>query len=919
MSKLSKNFSIRNKIVFVVLLSFFITASVIIIQYNSIHSIEQNTKYIKALTILNNDIANLQTDYSRFNTELIQIVSTQKNDKFLKSKNILNNIKTSIDKDYAKFYKLDYSDITNQKKNNLLEISDSINLYYNNYKEKIASVSEKIVELKSLILNPDKIAENYKILLANQIKLKNVESSYNVDFHTEEEVVNKLLDVYNYTVEYQADYLSKNLKEQDIYFTNLLNYLNNLIEKETDEIIALRKRAVVYSIILFLLGLFIIIGLLIWLSGDITNSLLKFSDLFDRIVKGEIIVDTNIKTNDEIGYIVSSMDEFLKHLNESYKFSQEIVKGNFNYFYEPLNENDILGKSLIQLQEYFKQTKLEEKKREIEDLKRRRESEAISLFSEILRQNQNNIDNLGKRVISNIVKFFNANQGMFFIVSDKKEEDDEQYLELIATYAWNREKYFQKRIKIGDGLIGSVAEEKFTVYMTDVPEDFIEIKSGTGGANPTSILLLPIKSEDDILGVIEIASFNEFESYEIQILENIADDIASVLKSVNVSQQTTELLEKFQRQAEEMEIHENELKDEIDILNKDLEQKDKIISDLKAKLKDLDEQYKHLQYKNEKQKQDIEKLKEIANKIDSEKDLYLSKIQDIFSSLNLGLIAINSNDEIAYVNEQISNYTDFSASDLMTENISKVLVEPVGYNKEGFFKFFIKNSNKINGENGWNLFLLGKDGSKNQVTARTINLQFETENLVFLIIEKKKAEEIEGSKSKDIFNDLYKKYFFAYIQKERYNSLLSENGIKIPEKIDIENVLKWSSKYEMGISLIDNQHKKWFEYINKFLVALMNNDNENINDLLAGLLNYTEYHFGFEERYFEEFNYKAKEQHKALHENFKNEVKKAAVDFLKGKNISVYKMLISIIEWVNNHVLVEDRAYSKLFKSHGLK
>lgn len=918
MSSFIKNISIRDKIFFVILLSFFVTVSVIIIQYNSIYNIEKYTKYLKVLTTLDKDLSTLQNDYSKLNVELIKIVSAQKTDEFLKSKNMFTNVKTSIDIDYKEFYKQDFTDITDDNIQELYMIEDSVNSYFNNYTEKIVLVSKKIVELKTLTLNPNKIAENYKILVADQLKLKNIESNYNVDFHSEEETVNKLLEIYKYTIDYQANFLNKFLKNQDVSFSNITNTLNTLIENKSNVLISLRKKAILYSIILFIFGLIVSIGLSIWLSKNISNSLFKLSELFDRIAKGEIIVDSGITSNDEIGYIVSSMDEFLKYLNESVKFSEEIVKGNFKYFYEPLNENDILGNSLIQLQEYFKQSKLEENKREIEDSKRRRESDAVSLFAEILRQNQNNIKNLGTKIISNIVKFFNANQGMFFIVSDKKDEEDENFIELIATYAWNREKYFQKKIKIGDGLIGSVAAEEFTVYMTDVPEDYIEIKSGTGGANPSSILLLPIKTGEDVLGVIEIASFNEFESYEIQIIEKIANDIASVLKSVKISQQTTELLGKFQTQAEEMTLQENELKDAINDLTKNLEKKNKIIDDSKKRLKEIDEQNRQIQYKDEQLKKDLIKLKEINNKIVSEETLNLSKIKELFSTLNLGLISINSKDEIVQVNDRINKFLDYAQNDLITLNISKILVQPVGYDNNGYFNFFIKKSKTIKEDQGWNIFLLRKNGNKSQVTLRVINVK--NEDFVFLVISEKKVEDIDTINSQEFLNELYKNYFFTNMEKEMYISLLKENGIKIPpEKVDINNFLKWSSKYEMGISLIDNQHKKWFEYINKFLAALVNNDTANINDLLTGLLNYTEYHFGFEERYFEEFNYKAKEQHKVLHEDFKNEVKETAVDFLKGKNVSVYKMLMSIIDWVNKHVLVEDRAYSKLFKSHGLK
>jgi len=915
-----KNISIRDKIFFSILLSFFIAIIIVIIQYNSISSIEKYTNYLKVLTTLNKHISNMQNDYSKLNVELIKIVSTKKKDEFLKSKNIYINIKNSIKSDYNQFNQLDFNDISidENKIQELFLIQDSINTYFNNYNNKIVLISDKIVELKTLILNPNKISDNYKLLLADQLKLGNIESNYNIDFHTEQETVNKLLDIYNYTIEYQNKFLNKSLRNQDIYFNNILNSINIMIDKASNDLIEKRKKAVNNSIILFLVGLFIAIGLSYWLSHNISNSLFKFSDIFDRINNGEIVLESGIDSSNEIGYIVSSMDEFLKYLNESVKFSQEIVKGNFKYFYQPLNENDILGNSLIQLQEYLKQAKQEENKREIEDSKRRRESDAVSLFAEILRQTQNNIQNLGKMIISNIVKFFNANQGMFFIVKDTNEE--EKVLELVSTYAWNREKYFQKRIKIGDGLIGSVAAEKFTVYMTDVPEDFIEIKSGTGGANPTSILLVPIKTEDEVLGVIEVASFKEFESYEIQIIENIANDIASTLKSVKVSQQTSELLEKFQIQAEEMTLQENELKETIKGLTANLEEKNKIEEDLKKRIKEIDEQNRQIQYKDEQLKKELIRLQENLKQIQSEKSVSLEMIKEIVSNLKYGLIAIDKRDKVFEINEKTILLTEYSEEELKSEDLSKILIEPVGYNNNGYFNFFTNKMNLINEENGWEVFLIKKSGTNQKVTIRIIKLLVKDKEILFLIISDNKEIEENIEKSQENLNKIYENYFYTTLENEEYITLLKENNIPIP-KLDKENteIIKWGPKYNLGISLIDNQHKKWFEYINKFFNALIHNEESKINDLLTALINYTEYHFGFEERYFEEFDYNAKSQHKEKHIYFIDNLNKTATDFIKGNNVSVYKLLIELVHWVNNHVLLDDKAYSELFKKHGLK
>jgi PAS domain S-box-containing protein len=162
------------------------------------------------------------------------------------------------------------------------------------------------------------------------------------------------------------------------------------------------------------------------------------------------------------------------------------------------------------------------------------------------------------------VYYLDACQGGLFLLNE--DEDNKKYLDLISAFAYDREKYFEKRIEYGDGIVGACAIEKETIYMTDLPQDYIEITSGLGGSNPDSLLVVPLKIEDQVYGVIEIASFNKFENYQIEFVEKVAQNIASTIQSVKVSIQTKELLEKSQQQSEEMAAQEEEMRQNMEEL-----------------------------------------------------------------------------------------------------------------------------------------------------------------------------------------------------------------------------------------------------------------------------------------------------------------------------------------------------------------
>ena len=75
----------------------------------------------------------------------------------------------------------------------------------------------------------------------------------------------------------------------------------------------------------------------------------------------------------------------------------------------------------------------------------------------------------------------------------------------------------------------------------DIPDEYVTIKSGLGNSNPTAILITPIKKDERILGVIELASFNEIEPHQIEFVSKIAENTATVILSTLANEKTAHL------------------------------------------------------------------------------------------------------------------------------------------------------------------------------------------------------------------------------------------------------------------------------------------------------------------------------------------------------------------------------------------
>ncbi|MEO1655529.1 MAG: GAF domain-containing protein, partial [Bacteroidota bacterium] len=181
-------------------------------------------------------------------------------------------------------------------------------------------------------------------------------------------------------------------------------------------------------------------------------------------------------------------------------------------------------------------------------------SEGLVTFNEVLRDHPDNLESLSFALVSELVKYTNSAQGGIFILHE--EEGQEAMMELKGCYAYDRKKYLNKTLKIGEGLVGTVWREDKTMKITDIPQNYAYINTGLGKARPNCLLIVPIKSRDRIEGVIELISFKEYKDYEVNFLETLSQRIGSALTNIKANAKTKELLEvseAFARQAKEKE------------------------------------------------------------------------------------------------------------------------------------------------------------------------------------------------------------------------------------------------------------------------------------------------------------------------------------------------------------------------------
>jgi signal transduction histidine kinase/DNA-binding response OmpR family regulator/HAMP domain-containing protein len=199
-------------------------------------------------------------------------------------------------------------------------------------------------------------------------------------------------------------------------------------------------------------------------------------------------------------------------------------------------------------------------------------------------QGQRDLLAVSKLVLSELAPLVDAQQGIFYIMSEN--ENQEPTLKLLASYAFKERRHVDTQYKLGEGLVGQCALEQERILLTDVPLNYIKITSGLGEATPLSIVVLPVLFEGQIKAVVELASFHRFSEIHLAFLDQLTESIGIVLNTITATMRTEELLKQSQALAEELQSRQELLT----TTNKRLEQQAATLQASEELLKNQQEQ-----------------------------------------------------------------------------------------------------------------------------------------------------------------------------------------------------------------------------------------------------------------------------------------------------------------------------------------
>ncbi len=679
----------------------------------------------------------------------------------------------------------------------------------------------------------------------------------------------------------------------------------------TKHLTSVTNKTTIYTIITNIIGLLLVTIVIIFIAKYIKNNLNKASETLVLLATGNIdnAKEIIIKTGDAIENIADSVNKLIKGLNTTSEFAKQIGEGNLNVEYKPLSDKDSLGNSLLYMRENLKKANKEAEERKLLESKQNWATSGLAKFSDILHANNDNIHKLSYQIMSNLINYLDANQGALFIIEEDYNKN--KILSLKSAIAYGREKHMKREIEIGEDLVGRCAYETKTIYITDVPNDYINITSGLGTANPGFLLLVPLSLNNEIFGVIEIASFNNLEKHQIEFVEKLGESIASTISNVKINERTSSLLKQSKQQTEEMAAQEEEMRQNLEELQATQEEASRREHELEAMLKTLGDSAFIVEY-------DMDGKIIYANE----------KYAGVLGIEHDKIIGMNHADGFDFNKTQTAGY-EYFWNDLK-KGISKkernklIIKNKEIWIEESYTPIFGKETDKpykilkigidITAEIKYNELL-----TKLKTMEEAITYDNNKDNVI--LIDKGKINNDLISEKKTDFNTT-NEHITTHNKKTQDNNELDSKNVDSELDYSKEDesshdiitedgkLICWHDKYEITNNELNEQHKQLIELANILYSSVANEKSKKeIKDNLRNLTDFAAYHFGNEESYLEEAGYNNMTIQLDSHKQFMTLLENIS-KALKNKTITDYSNIMNDMKvWLHLHFSDIDKLY----------
>ncbi len=317
-----------------------------------------------------------------------------------------------------------------------------------------------------------------------------------------------------------------------------------MVRISLQDLISLQQNFLKIVFLVIIILLVISLPILYFFNQTVSKPINELSEIANQISENkDYSVKVERQGSDEISKLYQSIGTMLQEINQQQQTIQNI--------------NEDLEKKI---EDRVKQIEIEAQKSNLlaEELKnKQRIDEGILKFAEIISSNvYNNIERWGDNLLYHLVKFIHADMAALYITDDI---DKSVKLKLISSYAYDIKTMLKRAFEAGDGITGQAVKNKESVYLTDLPDGFLKIGTVLGETNPSCVLIVPLIAENQVQGVLEIASLKPLSENEIHFVKKVAETTAFTLLVIKNRENIQKLLSEAQDKNERLEAQEKEM------------------------------------------------------------------------------------------------------------------------------------------------------------------------------------------------------------------------------------------------------------------------------------------------------------------------------------------------------------------------
>ena len=319
---------------------------------------------------------------------------------------------------------------------------------------------------------------------------------------------------------------------------------------------------------------------------DMKNRLTEITNIASQVAIGNYDAKiSKMSENDELGEALNSMINYLREVS---KVAESIARGNIEIEYKSKGKNDRLSIAMLKMIQYLKSilkqanaiAKGDYDKSITIKSKDDELGMAIMAMTNMLKENYiknknevwfrtgvsefgdkltgvNDPVELSKIAITLSSKYVEGASGVVYLY-----DEDEEVLNLVASYAYKKRAHLLSKIKIGEGIVGQVALEKEPILLRNIEdsEEFV-VESGTTVAKTKEVYTFPLVHDGQLFGVAEIMSFVGFDELKEEYIDKISEIFATAIHTTKQNSKIKKLLEESQRAYEELQAQSEELQE----------------------------------------------------------------------------------------------------------------------------------------------------------------------------------------------------------------------------------------------------------------------------------------------------------------------------------------------------------------------